>query len=48
MYVFSMLMSCSGFNRHGKKIVGNNNYEQLAQVNSQIETKHIAIQTSNK
>ena len=24
------------------------NFEQLAQLNSQIETKHIAIQTNNK
>ena len=27
--------------------IGNNNYEQLAQLNSHIEIKHIAIQTSN-
>ena len=39
--MFAMLMSPSSF-------VGNNNYEQLAQLNYQIETKHIAIQTSDK
>ena len=32
----------------GENSVGNNNYEQLAQLNSQIETKHIEIQTNNK
>ena len=32
----------------GENYVGNKNYEQLAQLNSQIETKHIAIQTNNK
>ena len=42
MYVFAMLMSCSSFNYHGENYVGNNNYEQLTQLNSQIETKHIA------
>ena len=26
----------------GENSIGNNNYEQLAQLNSQIETKHIA------
>ena len=30
------------------KPIGTNNYEQVAQWNSQIDTKHIAIQTSNK
>ena len=39
----AMLMTCSSFNCHGEKSVGNNNYEQLAQLNSQIETKHITI-----
>ena len=40
----TMLMSCSRFNYWIK--IGDN--EQLEQLNSQIETKHIAIQTRNK
>ena len=48
MYLFPMLMSCSSFNFHREDDVGNNNYEQIAQLNSQIETKHIAIQTNDK
>ena len=32
----------------GENSVGNKNYDQLAQLNSQIEIKHITIQTSNK
>ena len=32
----------------GENSIGNINYEQLAQLNSQIETKHIVIQTNNK
>ena len=45
--MFSMLMSSSSFNCW-KNYVGNNNYEQLTQLNSQIETKHTTIQVSNK
>ena len=30
------------------KAIGNNNYEQLAKLNPQIDTKHIEIQTNNK
>ena len=47
VYLFPMLMSCSSFNFHREDDVGNNNYEQIAQLNSQIETKHIAIQTND-
>ena len=32
----------------GLNSVCNNNYEHLAQLNSQIETKHITIQPNNK
>ena len=32
----------------GENCIGSNNYEHLAQLNSQIEIKHIAIQNNNK
>ena len=37
------------YSKHYREnFVRNNNYEQLPQLNSQIETKHITIQTNNK
>ena len=45
MYLFSMLMSVPVL-INGENSIGNNNYEQLAQLNSQIESKHMGESTN--